>query len=286
MFGINKGVVMAGRMTAEIAKEIPLRRFTRAVDQWYFREMEKMTRKHRQTYKIACPITDYLFRWDRGAFWGGKFAFRYFLTPFNRVTRFLLDPFLDAETMFRALHHSGLARETLIQDIGVPVCAVEDFMAFLDDKLHFEYYWLCPIARGHPSNTLTFGPQSDAGMTQMWINVGIWGPGPKDESDFIEVNRVVERKIHELGGLKALYARTYYTEEEFWTIYDKGGHDRIRSKYSAALLPTLFDKVGGKPVNDSSNSYTLVKRILSSRPLPGVKGILGILLGKNHLLGS
>lgn len=190
---------MAGRLTTQISEEISLRHFTRAVDPWFFQEVEKMTRKHGQRYMIACPITDYLFRWDRGAFWGGKFAFRYFLTPFNRVTRFMLDPFLDAQTMFRALHLSGLAKETIIQDIGVPVCALEDFMTFLDDTLRCEYYWLCPIARWHRSNTLTFGPRSDEDRTQMWINVGIWGPGPKDEADFVEVNRIVERKTNELG---------------------------------------------------------------------------------------
>ncbi|KAG6040080.1 hypothetical protein E4U41_001421 [Claviceps citrina] len=49
------------------------------------------------------PLVDYLFRYDRGAFWVGKYSFRYFLTPFNRTTRFLLDRFMHTRVMYRVL---------------------------------------------------------------------------------------------------------------------------------------------------------------------------------------
>lgn len=40
-----------------------------------------------------------------------------------------------------------------------------------------------------------------------------------------------------------MYAHTYYTEEEFWKVYDKSWYDNLRQKYDASKLPTIHDKV-------------------------------------------
>ncbi|KAJ4290690.1 hypothetical protein N0V88_006438 [Collariella sp. IMI 366227] len=66
------------------------------------------------------PLRSYLFRHDRGAFWTASYAFRYFLVPLTFITRFLLDPFLHARVMYRALHQSGLSDFYVVQDVGIP----------------------------------------------------------------------------------------------------------------------------------------------------------------------
>jgi delta24-sterol reductase len=35
-----------------------------------------------------------------------------------------------------------------------------------------------------------------------YISVGIWGPHPSDESEYVRANRDIESKMRELGGLK------------------------------------------------------------------------------------
>jgi delta24-sterol reductase len=55
------------------------------------------------------------------------------------------------------------------------------------------------------------------------INVGIWGLGSDDFDVFIRDNRELERKVGELDGKKWSYGHMYYTPEEFWGIYDRGG---------------------------------------------------------------
>lgn len=47
---------------------------------------------------VLLNLTDYLFRYDHGAFWGGKLAFKHFHMPQNSITRALADPFLDSRT--------------------------------------------------------------------------------------------------------------------------------------------------------------------------------------------
>jgi Delta24-sterol reductase len=74
------------------------------------------------------------------------------------------------------------------------------------------------------------------------INFGVWGPGSKDQLEFLIHNRMLEQKVGH-GGRKWLYAHAYYTEDEFWRIYNRAEYDALRAKYSASYLPSVFDKV-------------------------------------------
>jgi delta24-sterol reductase len=89
---------------------------------------------------------------------------------------------------------------------------------------------------------------------ELTINIGVWGPGPKAFPSFVAKNRALEQKVKELGGLKWLYAHSYYTEDEFWDIYDKEEYDAVRSKYHAETLPSVYQKVKstefGQPQQD------------------------------------
>ena len=57
------------------------------------------------------------------------------------------------------------------------------------------------------------------------------------------MNRKLELHASELYGAKLLYARTYYTEEEFWRIYKREPYDEVRKKYKAEGLPNVYDKL-------------------------------------------
>ena len=52
-----------------------------------------------------------------------------------------------------------------------------------------------------------------------------------------------EAKVKELGGVKALDAQTYATEEEFWILYDREWYDSLREIYGAKGLPSLYEEV-------------------------------------------
>lgn len=46
-----------------------------------------------------------------------------------------------------------------------------------------------------------------------------------------------------MGGMKWLYAQTYYTKDDFWAQFDREWHQRLRTKYKAEMLPDVYDKV-------------------------------------------
>jgi hypothetical protein len=77
----------------------------------------------------------------------------------------------------------------------------------------------------------------------MMLNVGVWGPWDKKHKSFKEANLALEKFVKEKKGVKWLYAQTFYTEEEFWEIYDREKYERLRIKYGATKLPNVYDKV-------------------------------------------
>lgn len=243
MYSMTSGIIMIGRLTNNT---IPgkVQRFDRPHDPWCYMHAEEMLKKmqgSKSDYRESIPIQSYLFRYDRGVFWSGLRAFKYFITPFNRITRYLLDPFMYSRTMVHALHRSGIASRTIIQDYGVPYDAAEVFVRWTDKTTGIWPLWLCPV-KSAPQDERSFS-QGNNIKEDMLLDVGIWDMGPADSHAFIKLNRDFESKVTELGGMKCLYAHAYYTEQEFWDIYDEDKYSRLRREYHAENLPSVYDKV-------------------------------------------
>ncbi|KAI2780138.1 hypothetical protein F4815DRAFT_471297 [Daldinia loculata] len=84
----------------------------------------------------------------------------------------------------------------------------------------------------------------DGKTISQFINIGLWDFGPQDRAACMVLNRDFEYRLHkEFDRTKWLYAHTYYTEDEFWNIYDKNAYDTLRKKYRASTLPSVYEKV-------------------------------------------
>lgn len=302
MFSKDSTVICSGRLTDSLPQGVTPRRLTRSHDPWLYIHVQRLQKRLNADTEITeyIPLVDYLFRYDRGGFWVASYAFRYFLTPFNRITRFLLDPLMHTRTMYRALHLSGLADNYLVQDVGIPYDKVAEFVDWLDVTFHIYPLWLCPlqIARGTPdahhglhSDFADLDPVSDTTTTTTGggiMNFGIWGPGSFNRREFIAQNRLLEKKVRELGGKKWLYAHAYYTEDEFWTQYDRKSYDALRTKYGADWMPNVYDKV--KVDIDAEERKLrewgpwLFAWFWSIWPLKGLYGVLMTILGGEYLL--
>lgn len=56
-------------------------------------------------------------------------------------------------------------------------------------------------------------------------------------------NRLIERKLVELGGIKSLYSDSFYEPEEFWGSFDKPAYDRLKARYDPkGRLSDLYRK--------------------------------------------
>ncbi|KAG9938865.1 FAD binding domain-containing protein, partial [Aureobasidium melanogenum] len=280
MFTKTSGLIIAGRMVNTPMTGCKITKYLSRADPWFYVRAQEILNQEipsskGYSYTEVVPIKDYLFRFDRGAFWGGYYAFKYHFAPFNNLTRYLLDDLIHTKTMYTALHKSGLANEFIVQDIGFPYSTTPDFIDYLDEEFNLYPLWLCPLKLNAPYPLTPKGKHYSQDSLRV-INVGVWGPGPRNRNDFIAANRAIEAKTKQLDGLKCLYAHAFYTAPEFWDLYDKDHYDALRTKYHATLLPSVFDKVtnnGPPPAN------TIFERLKNTRPVRGIYGALFVFWG-------
>jgi hypothetical protein len=118
------------------------------------------------------------------------------------------------------------------------------------------------------------------------LNVGVWGPGPSSTDQWVEVNRSLESKVAELKGTKWLYAHMFYTEDEFWKIYNLHAYASLREKYNATQLPTVFDKVKrscSKP-KPKGSWQRLKRKVIGFWVFPGLYGLWKTIVSKDYIL--
>ena len=132
---------------------------------------------------------------------------------------------------------------------------------------------------GHPKPfTGAVGGKTHGGAYEgAYISVGVWGPYPSSETEYVRVNRELESKSTELGGLKWLYSRVFYTEDEWWDIYDKEKYDALREKFHATSLPSIWDKVKDRKRKEEFG--TGVKGFLKRVIMKSEREFTGTLLG-------
>jgi delta24-sterol reductase len=189
----------------------------------------------RQTDSV--PIKDYLFRYNRGAFWAAELVFRQSGVPFNALTRFLLDPLLRTRKLYQALQESAASQSYICQDLVLPQETVIPFLEFIDKEFAMYPIGGCPI-----KSEIRSPLQCNAIASEVVFNIGVYGLRVEPYKEFVKVNRQIETKTSELGGKKWFYAHNYYSESEFWKIYNKNWYDNLREKYKAETLPDIFDR--------------------------------------------
>ena len=193
---------------------------------------------------------DYLWRWDTDWFWCSKNVgaqhplVRRILgrARLNSITYQRIMRWNSRVGLTRALARlRGLHPESVIQDVDIPVARAAEFLAFLHREIGILPIWLCPIRAPAASPPFTLYPL-DRGA--LYVNFGFWDvvndrvarpPGHR--------NRMIEARVREMGGLKSLYSDSYYTEDEFWDIFDRGAYHALKARYDPdGALPDLYAK--------------------------------------------
>jgi len=303
MYSPTFGAIVTGRLTS-IATS-PIRRFSAPSDPWFYQHVQSSlswSTSDAQFMTETLPLAEYLFRYDRGGFWVGALAFKYFsFVPFNAWTRRFLDDFLHTRMMYTALHRGGAGREVIVQDVGVPYDNVPDFVRWTDQNTGIWPLWLCPLKtpagrsfhphlRKQSSLNPADGEKGDEGQEGAMLNIGLWGfcpPAPRgtDAYDhYISTNRAIEAKLSSVGGTKWLYAQTFYPESEFWDIYGgRGWYDDLRAKYGASGLPSVYDKVATNTDAERRKRASRSERIKGIWPIGGFWGIWEAIKSRSYV---
>lgn len=256
LFGPDLGVVMVGERSDR--EDLPVNRFWRARDDWFYRHARKAV-DGRERWVENVPLRDYLFRYDRGAFWTGELGLERLPLRGSREIRTALDPIFRTRRMYRFLHGGDLASGFIVQDICLPEKNAAEFVDWVDENLGIYPLWLCPLEPDGEGNHPTSPGEMD---TELVVNVGVWGKPPGDP---YEANRDLERAVLDMDGRKVLYAHQYMDKEEFWEMYDGERYQKLREKYDAGeVFPGIYETthVGDLPKPSLEAAFSEFPRII------------------------
>ena len=195
-------------------------------------------------------VQDYLWRWDTDWFWCSKNL--YAQQPL--VRRLLGRGRLNSRTYTRVMRWNArwgvtrrLARwrgrhtESVIQDVDIPIASASEFLAFLLREIGILPIWICPVRGPAPGAEATLYPLAP---DNLYVNFGFW--------DVVETaqahepghfNRLVEREVLRLGGIKSLYSESYFTRAEFASAYRMDQYEALKSRYDPSRrLLDLYQK--------------------------------------------
>jgi FAD/FMN-containing dehydrogenase len=193
-------------------------------------------------------VYNYLWRWDTDWFWCSKnigaqnfFLRRLFgkkhlnskfygkMMRWNNKWRF--------SERFSSLF--GGPQEWVIQDVDIPIENAVKFAEFFFREIGIKPVWICPVRAYDPAVKFSLFPLDPK---KLYINFGFWDAVlSKKEKGYY--NKVVEAKVAELAGRKGLYSYSFYSEEEFWKIYDKPAYDALKQKYDPqGKFKNLYEK--------------------------------------------
>lgn len=196
---------------------------------------------------------DYIWRWDTDWFWCSK----YFLMQ-NVFFRFLLGKwmlkstvywqimrFINAHTWIRQLtNFFGQKTETIIQDLQIPLESAVKFYRFFKNDVHIDPMLICPIKLNPSLDKFLFCQMA---KDKIYINFGAYGNFVPSDKEIGYFNRLIENKVVQCGGNKWLYSNVFYSEQEFWNLYDKTAYFSIKTKYDpGGLLTDLYTKCSEK----------------------------------------
>ncbi len=249
------GVVMVG--TFSDRDNLPVKHLGHWWNDWFYLHARRNVENY-EAHEELIPLREYLFRYDRAAFWAGSFVFKRFRIPFNRFTRLLFSRVMRTKTLYRGLRVTNISQEYLIQDYCLPSDNFEKMYQAIDKQLGFYPLWVLAIKPGDKSFL-----SSGYIKTNLIFNVGAYGKLPASPGKAIKINIRFEKLLQKLGGRKVFYAHSYYSEKDFWDIYDRKQYDHIREKYFAStIFPNIYDKIVVTSTYQTSVILGIIKFIL------------------------
>ena len=164
---------------------------------------------------------DYFFRYNRGVT-----AVR----PRSWWARLLFGRFIESTRVLRvADRFNHLLKPEQIGvtvDLFIPFSRCEEFLAWYWREFGPHPLWCVPYrpAEQYPWISRAY---HDRMTDDLFVDLAIYGYADPAGRN---VYRLIEEKLHEIGGLKTLIAPNYYSEDEFWQVFDRDNHMSVKAR--------------------------------------------------------
>jgi FAD/FMN-containing dehydrogenase len=216
----------------------------------YYRSIQTLTEDY-------LTINDYLWRWDTDWFWcsrafGAQLPAIRTLWPKSKLRSDVYWKLIAINRKYRVAEKLDALRrkpprESVVQDIEIPVDHLPEFLDFFHSEIGIEPIWLCPLKQRDPN---VRWPLYEFDPNKLYINVGFWSTVPLaigEKPEDGKKNRIIEHEVTKMGGRKSLYSTAFYNKDEFWSIYGGQDYEQVKRKYDPeGRFLGLYEKVVGE----------------------------------------
>jgi hypothetical protein len=164
----------------------------------------------------------YLFRYDHGVT---------NVHPKSAIGRLLFGRVLDSET---ALRIAKRLRSLLLNDehpkvtvdLFIPFSRAEDFMEWYEGAIGHYPLWCVPYKKMHDYEWLS--PEFlDRTRDALFLDLAIYGLEQPPGRNYY---RELELELDRIHALKTLISYNYYSESEFWRIFNRTTYDTVKAR--------------------------------------------------------
>ena len=176
------------------------------------------TKKRKEDY-LKTP--DYFFRYDKGVT---------NVNPKSFLARLIFGKFINSTRTlefvekFRRLIPSDKIPVTV--DVFIPFSKVSNFMEWYKKQVNHFPLWCVPyrLVRGYEWISADFLHKT---KDELFLDLAIYGMKKKGDKNYY---RIIENELMNIGGIKTLISNNYYTESDFWKIWNKKNYDKVKYK--------------------------------------------------------
>jgi hypothetical protein len=165
---------------------------------------------------------DYLFRYDKGVT---------NVQPSSWLGRLVLGKFVGSSEVLRLAEklHWLLPKKRpwITLDVFIPFSKVEPFLEWYSREFRYFPLWCVPYRRVHDYEWIAPSFFEKNMQDELFLDIAIYGMRqPPDGKNYY---RLMEEQLMAIGGIKTLISHNYFTEDEFWSIWNKENYDRAKA---------------------------------------------------------
>ena len=175
------------------------------------------TKRRKEDY-LRTP--DYFFRYDKGVT---------NVTPRSFLGRLFLGKFVDSNVVlrivdrFRKYLKPHMIPVTL--DTFIPFTKASEFMDWYRREVDFFPLWCVPYKRVRAYEWIDGDFAKKSQDDELFLDLAIYGLRRNDGKNYY---KIIEGELMEIGAIKTLITPNYYSEADFWKIWNKENYDKVK----------------------------------------------------------
>jgi len=252
VYSRDMAVIMRGNFTNSIGTDGTFNAIGRWYKPWFYKHVQTYL-KNGQAGVEYIPLRHYYHRHTRSYFWTMEDIIPFGNQPiFRSLLGWALPPRIEL-LKYTETETTRKLREKfhVVQDMLMPILYLKQAIQYFNDHFNLYPLWLSPMTIFDNDRHLGFVHplrKKDGTVDEMYVDIGAYGTPLKTNFDNASALPLLEKFVMDHQGYQALYAKTTLSREDFRTMFDHSGYDKLREQlpFCTQAFDEVYDKISSK----------------------------------------